>query len=931
MFQISNQTQQHGNLNSVMVFRDHLKNEASRTSLVSMIKLKSTFVIFFCLFCIVNVSFAENISVPVDLGHGMFLLSEEDDPLSTLLEVKVNAEQWEALTTNTSVGSSYGYGGVLRDISKRIYSKFNDDFDFIFFMLNTNGSNSLKIGGTLCHVNNNVQGIGYPYLNNPSEWGSSGKLKSAVYCPKYVGPLLHEVCHNWANYIYPTYDHDNSRTYSGGHWGVSNAGGGVLGGYKYIRVVEENSGGVPGKTLYQISWGSNETNPDGSFKNPDFDPSEGYPCSDIELYLMGMKSAQELRDAGFHLDIYSGNSELSHEEIFLKGCFGCFYSTAKTSYTIDDIIAKHGERIPDVSTSQKQFKVLTVAITNETTSENYCEQIIQEIAWFAGDVDDPPRYNESLRLHNFRQATNNIGSLIVSDVKNSFKLNPSLSLKNIILSAGTLSPAFHPYVFDYNVQVDASIATIGITGISDNPEVEITGNVTALPLTLNGYTYATVTVALPNGDSQSYRISILRGAIPTFTWRIDNAGQTIGSNVIYPLSGASYTIDWGDGNSGSALSHTYNAAGTYQVSIYGEDEWTCPLYTLSVDMFTAPDVHVTQIDVRKAKQLSCLWVIGGEITHLDLSQNTMLTTLGCSSNQLKNLNVNNNTNLQNLDCGGNQLTNLDVSNNTNLRTLSCNVNQLTNLDISNNTKLLSLRCNDNQLTNLDVSNNTELQTLYCGNNLLTKLDVSKNTALKDLDCPLNRLTSLDVSKNTALNRLYCYNNSIPLIDLYKLSQSNASNKYLGQQILPDVTTKTNIPVAIDTVFYGINTVFTVIPTSVANYTLNNGAITFLTPNTYTVMVSNPAIPSGSVKQNFTVTQSTVGISDVLQEKTLQAWIQNGMLHVRGLTVGKTCRVYNALGLLVYQSSAYSEEVAIPLLTRGMYLFQFGNKMVKVIY
>jgi hypothetical protein len=258
--------------------------------------------------------------------------------------------------------------------------------------------------------------------SNASYWGSAGKLKSAMYFPYYsaisMGPTLHELAHNWAAYIVPTYDEDNENF--SGHWGISSAGG-QLGGFKYIRTVEENSGGVQGKTKYQASF-YDEKNPDGSFKYPGFGPyangGNSLPYSDIELYLMGMKSAQELQNANFKLDIYSGNSVDSYKEFYDEDEGGYFYSTTKTSYTIDRIIQEKGARVPDSTSSQKRFKILTVVLIDETSAENHIPRIVEDLNWFSGP---PSATYKGYIIYNFNQATYGVGSLEVSGVKDSLK------------------------------------------------------------------------------------------------------------------------------------------------------------------------------------------------------------------------------------------------------------------------------------------------------------------------------------------------------------------------------------------------------------------------------------------------------------------------------------------------------------------------------
>ena len=353
----------------------------------------------------------------IDLGDGMSLLGSDIDPNSTLLTVTVNSSQWANLTDESV------YYKELQEITKKIFTKFNDDFDFIFYVLDSpldqNIISSLGFWGVQFNIKNDIEGLGSDFSDNSSTWGTAGKLNSAMFFPFadaiIMGPTLHELAHKWAAYIVPTYDPENE--FNGSHWGVSNAGG-QLGGFKYIREVEQNSGGQQGRTKYQASFRSNETNTDGTFKQPGFgvdaNGGNGLPYSDIELYLMGMKSAQELRNSGFRLDIYNGNDiEYEGDNSFANGYF---YSRTKTSYTIDDIIAINGERIPDAASSQKQFKVLTVALNKETAETHY-NNIIANIKWLSGSIDDKTYPN----IYNFKQATYGVGSLVTSEISNSVK------------------------------------------------------------------------------------------------------------------------------------------------------------------------------------------------------------------------------------------------------------------------------------------------------------------------------------------------------------------------------------------------------------------------------------------------------------------------------------------------------------------------------
>jgi hypothetical protein len=857
-------------------------------------------------------------TVSTDLGDGVYLLDSSSDPSSVLVEIKADTERWENI-----ISSSEG----LQVISKIIYSKFNDDFDFVFFVLNTELDydyiNQLGFSAQNRSVRNEIQGLGMGLYNQLPAWGSAGKLKSTMFFPYkdaiLMGPTLHEICHNWAAFICPTYNLND--LLSEGHWGVSNAGG-QLGGFKYVRKVKENSGGVQGKTLYQASFSSSETNPDGSFKYPGFgeyaNGGNGLPYSDIELYLMGMKSAQELRNANFHLDIYSGNSYDNNGENSFGN--GYFYSTTITSYSIDDIIANNGPRVPDASTSQKQFKILTVVITQETATENYCEQIAQNVQWLAGSMDDHTQEG----LYNFRQATNNIGSLIVDGVKNSVKLTPSATLNNIILSVGTLSPAFKLYTFNYTVKVNASVEKIDITGTSSNPKASISGNVKNFPLE-PGNNEVKITVTDENGKSQTYTINVKRETnFPpvSFEYEIKNANQTaeFGMGVI---TGKICAINWGDGTqpdiitgvgaNGTIFKHTYIVPGNYKVSISEDENIDCPLMYFRWNIFdeNINDYTITSIDIRRASKIEAF---------------------GVGNTKIKNLDVRYNPNLQQLICTDSQLTSLDVSRNKSLNDIHCDGNQLTNLDLTQNTKLTVVTCNQNQLVNLDVSNNPFLWLLYCSNNQLTNLDISNNHELVNFSCSENQLTSLDISNNKLLKSILCGNNAISLKDIYTISQRNdISFKSLGWQILPIQNVPLNTPISIDTVFYGANTVFTEYHGAVENtdYTLAGGYITFLKRGDYLIYITNPSI-GDDVKliAQYKVIEPTkiekISVSDI---KLYPNPAKNDLFIKSDFPVERV-EIYNPSGLRVLAEVNFAEKIDVSHLANGIYFVRiYGESTI----
>jgi hypothetical protein len=64
---------------------------------------------------------------------------------------------------------------------------------------------------------------------------------------------------------------------------------------------------------------------------------------------------------------------------------------------------------------------------------------------------------------------------------------------------------------------------------------------------------------------------------------------------------------------------------------------------------------------------------------------------------------------------------------------------------------------------------------------------------------------------------------------------------------------------------------------------------------------------------------------------LRTWIQNNILHIEGLTIGQTYRIYTVSGTLVYQGIATENPMQILLPRRGTYIIHSENKSTKIIW
>ena len=295
----------------------------------------------------------------------------------------------------------------LADYTTRFYEYFKDEFDFLFILTNLdrNVNRDLQVvySGRHTFVHNDVQGIGEPHVPDFVEprfsdtdtatatWGSSGRLQAVLdfpfaesgllWTPIGSGTGLHEVMHHWANHLVPTADD--------AHWGFSSANG-LLGGFD-IMLLEDHGNG-------RYTAGRFHTN-----------GSHGRPFSPIELYLAGLAPPEEVPDLwvaedGEWLLDSEGNRQLA------PNGYPLFSASGFRTITIEEIIAEHGQRIPDVDQSQKDFRAAVILLVNEDHPANsrVLEKLSEEVSWVSvpafthrGDRT----IGNSLRYTNFYEST----------------------------------------------------------------------------------------------------------------------------------------------------------------------------------------------------------------------------------------------------------------------------------------------------------------------------------------------------------------------------------------------------------------------------------------------------------------------------------------------------------------------------------------------
>ena len=300
------------------------------------------------------------------------------------------AENLAALWTSST-------GPPLGDYTARFYKHFNDAFDFLIFFANVDRDDDLEPGAYdgafLQHVKNDVQGIGLDTFSNHSRWGSAGKLQAVIFVSVYElwhpifgysdfrSLLSHELMHRWANFI-------SSNESFGSHWGPSSPGGEL--GDDMTNIIEDHGNGT--YTFARLP------------SEPRFSP--------IELYLAGFIPPEDVADFQIAEDARVTKWGSAKDDNGNKFTTTTITTSGIKTYTIDDIIAEHGPRVPDHLQSQKDFRAAVILLVSEdyTATREILESVSDDALWYSHVGEDDLEKHGRL-LSNFYEVTGGRGTI----------------------------------------------------------------------------------------------------------------------------------------------------------------------------------------------------------------------------------------------------------------------------------------------------------------------------------------------------------------------------------------------------------------------------------------------------------------------------------------------------------------------------------------
>lgn len=278
--------------------------------------------------------------------------------------------------------------------------------------------------------------------------------------------------------------------------------------------------------------------------------------------------------------------------------------------------------------------------------------------------------------------------------------------------------------FDLRLQGDGSLVDT-ITSISPGNLGDTIAIFTGLTPNTAYYLemtyYATINGVLVASDSVDYLGDVCGGNVVTyqvttealevpnlmFAWN-KSAAEAV--NLTPTINGSFSSIDWGDGDVDTLLTHTYTTAGNYIVKMY-----TSTATVLEIRNLVGPSTF--------------------KVTAFTALPSTVASKLGMDNNSIPLLpSLVPNVNLIGLSVSKNELTSFpDISNNILLEDLNLSENEIVGTyDFSANVSLESILLNDNLITGLTgFTNLTALNDLEFMNNSVSVADI--NTALIALD------------------------------------------------------------------------------------------------------------------------------------------------------------------------------------------------------
>ena len=168
---------------------------------------------------------------------------------------------------------------------------------------------------------------------------------------------------------------------------------------------------------------------DGRYSSPPYDwSSRGQYCP-LELYLAGFIGPEDVPDFRVAVDAEWPKDELGGVTLDNNG-YQVFTASGFETYTIDDIIAEHGPRVPDSSQAQKDFRAAVVLLvsTDYPATPLTLDTLSYDVSWFSHPGERDHKSNqEKYQYANFYQYTGGRGTITMDGLSDFLTATPTLA------------------------------------------------------------------------------------------------------------------------------------------------------------------------------------------------------------------------------------------------------------------------------------------------------------------------------------------------------------------------------------------------------------------------------------------------------------------------------------------------------------------------
>lgn len=306
----------------------------------------------------------------VPTQNSVHALQAQERKLSTPIKLADNIQYTDYVINIAGQGLPSELAEDRRPFAHMVYEHFDDLFDFLIFAPEAFIEES-GVYGSLQVIRNDTQHIGRPIYDNTAGYGSAGKLQGIVFLNLVAHNnhylLNHELMHRWA--VGPEFTGSPLAPCAGGHWGNVGTGRGLIGGWESELLVDNGDGTI-------------------TIVAPNDQTGVAIP---LELYLAGLLPADQVPDmvVPINMDCDSEEGRL-HPEDPTKVII-TYKADRLETYTIEDVIdLLGGERIPDVTASQKHFRSAFVVVSETLLTPEELAHF-EEYAQYHGRINTDAR------------------------------------------------------------------------------------------------------------------------------------------------------------------------------------------------------------------------------------------------------------------------------------------------------------------------------------------------------------------------------------------------------------------------------------------------------------------------------------------------------------------------------------------------------------